>query len=71
MSCEQYIRESRTKCSLTRLPLGNTNDYITVPENAMQIDIDLVPELPTPGGFEYRVTFMDVFSPLSLCLPDI
>ena len=60
MSCEQCIRESRSDRSLTRPPLQNPNEYITAPEDARQID--LVPELPPSGGYEYIVTAMDVFS---------
>ena len=60
MSCEQCIRESRIDRSLTRPPLQNPNEHITVPEDAMQID--LVPDLPPSGGFENIVTAMDVFS---------
>ena len=60
MSCEQCIRESRIDRSFTRLPLQNPNEHITAPEDAMQID--LVPELPTSGGYENIVTAMDVFS---------
>ena len=60
MSCEQCIRESRIDRSLTRPPLQNPNEFITAPEDAMQID--LVPELPPSGGNENIVTSMDVFS---------
>ena len=60
MSCEQCIKESRTDRSLTRPPLQNPNEYITAPEDAMQID--LVPGLPPSGGYENIVTAMDVFS---------
>ena len=60
MSCEQCIRESRIDHSLTRPPLQNPNEHITSPEDAMQID--LVPELPSSGGYENIVTAMDVFS---------
>ena len=59
MSCEQCIRESRIDRSLTRPPLQNPNEYITAPEDAMQID--LVPGLPPSGGYENNVTAMDVF----------
>ena len=60
MSCEQCIRESEIDRSLTRPPLQNPNEHITEPEDAMQLD--LVPELPPPGGYENFVTAMDVFS---------
>ena len=60
MSCEQCIRESRIDRSLTRPPLQNPNEHITAPEDAMQND--LVPELPTSGGYENIVTAMDVSS---------
>ena len=59
-SCEQCITESRIDRSLTRPPLQNSNEHITAPEDAMQID--LVPELPPSGGYENIVTAMDVFS---------
>ena len=58
-SCEQRIRESRIDRSLTRRPLQNPNEHITVPENAKQND--LVPELPPSGGNETIVTAMDMF----------
>ena len=60
MSCEQCLRESRSDRSFTHLPLHNPNEHITAPEDAMQID--LVPELPLPGGYENIVTAMNVFS---------
>ena len=60
MSCTQCIRESRIDRSLTRPPLQNSNEHITAPKDAMQID--LVPELPPSGGYENIVTAMDVFS---------
>ena len=47
-SCEQCIRKSRTDRSITRPPLQSSNEHITAPEDAMQID--LVPELPPSGG---------------------
>ena len=61
MSCEQRLRESRINLRLTHLPLQNPNEYITAPEDAMQID--LVPGLPPSGGHEIIVTAMDVFLP--------
>ena len=48
MSCEQCLRESRINPRLTRSPLQNPNEYITAPEDAMQLD--LVPGLPPYGG---------------------
>ena len=60
MSCEQCMKESRIDRSFTRPPLQNPNEYITAPEDAMQID--LVPGLPPCGGYENIVTAMDVFS---------
>ena len=60
LSCEQGLRESRINPRLTHLPLQNPNEYITAPEDAMQID--LVPGLPPSGGYENIVTAMDVFS---------
>ena len=59
-SFEQCIREAQIDCIVTRPSLQNTNEHITAPENAMQID--LVPELPPSGGYENIVTAMDVFS---------
>ena len=66
-SCEQCIRESRIDRCLTRLPLQNSNEHITAPEVAMQID--LVPELPPSGGYENIVTAMDVFSRFLFAYP--
>ena len=60
MSCEQCIRKSRIDRSLTHPPLQNPNEHITAPVDAMKTD--LVPELPTSGGYESIVTAMDVFS---------
>ena len=60
MSCEQCIRESGIARSVTRPPLQNPNEHITAPEDAMQIN--LVPELPSSGGYENIVTAMYVFS---------
>ena len=60
MSCKQCLRESRINPRLTRPPLQNPNEYITAPEEAMQID--LVPGLPPSGGYENIVTAIDVFS---------
>ena len=48
MSCKQCLKESRLNPRLTRLPVQNPNEHITVPEDAMQID--LVPGLSTSGG---------------------
>ena len=48
MSCEQCLRESRISPPLTRSPLQNPHEYITAPEDAMQID--LVPGLPPSVG---------------------
>ena len=60
LSCDQCVREARINPRLTRLPLQNPNEYITAPEDAMQID--LVPGLPPSGGYENIVTAIDVFS---------
>ena len=60
MSSEQGLKESRINPRLTRPPLQNPNEYITAPEDAMQID--LVPGLPPSGVYENIVTAMDVFS---------
>ena len=57
MSCEQCLRESRINHRLTRRPLQNPTEYITTPENAMQID--LVPWLLPSVGYENIVTAMD------------
>ena len=46
MSCEQCPREARINPQLTRPPLQNPNEYITAPEDAMQID--LVPGYRSP-----------------------
>ena len=59
MSCEECIRELRINPRLTRPPLQHPNQYITAPEDAMQID--LVPGLPPSGGYENIVTAIDVF----------
>ena len=67
MLCEQCIRESRIDRSLTRPPLQNPNEHITLPEDAMQID--LVPELQPSGGYENIVTAMDVFSRFLFAYP--
>ena len=53
MSCQQCIRESWIDRSFTRFPLQNPN------EDAMQIV--LVPELPSSGGYENIVKAMEVF----------
>ena len=66
-SCEQCLRESRINPRLTRLPLQNQNEYITAPEEAMQID--LVPGLPPSGGYENIVTAIDVFSSYLFAYP--
>ena len=60
MSCEQCVRETRIERKNTHPPLQNPNKHITAPEDAMRID--LVPELPTSGGYENIVTAMDMFS---------
>ena len=60
MSCKHCPRESRINPRLTHSPLQIPNEHITVPEDAMQIDV--VPELPPSGGYENIVTAMDVFS---------
>ena len=63
-SCEQCLRESRINPRLTRPPLQNPIEYITAPEDAMQID--LVPGLPLSGGYENKVTAIDVFPAIYL-----
>ena len=67
LSCEQCFRESRINPRFTRLPLQNPNEYITAPEDAMQID--LVPGLPLSGGYEKIVTAIDVFSRFLFAYP--
>ena len=47
MLCEKYLRESRINPGLTAPPLQNTNEYITVPEDALQTG--LVPGLHQIG----------------------
>ena len=59
MSCEQGIRESWIDRSLACSFLQNTNEHITAPGDAMQID--LVPELPPSGSYENLVIGMDVY----------
>ena len=60
LSCKQCLREARINPRLTPPPVQNPNEYITEPEDAMQID--LVPGLPPSGGYENIVTAIDVFS---------
>ena len=60
MSSDYCLKESQIKHRLTRFPLQNPNEYITAPDDAMQIG--LVPGLPPFGGYENIVTAMDVFS---------
>ena len=59
MSCEQSIRESGVDCSLTRPSLQNTDEHITAPGDALQID--LVPERPPSAGYQTIVTVVHVF----------
>ena len=67
MSCEQCRKESRIIPRLTRFPLQNPHEYITAPEDAMQID--LVPGLPPSVGFENIVTAMEGFSRFLFAYP--
>ena len=67
MSCNQCIRESRINPRLTRSHLQNPKEYITVPEDAMQID--LVPALPPSAGYENIVTAIGVFSRYPFACP--
>ena len=60
MSCEKCIKKSPIDRSFTRPPLQNSNEHVTAPKDAMQID--LVPELPPSGGYENIVTAIYVFS---------
>ena len=60
MSCEQCITESGIDRSVARPPLQNPNEHVTVPEDAIRID--LVPQLPPSGGYENIVKVMDMFS---------
>ena len=69
MSCEKCIRELRINHRLTHPPLQHTNQYITAPDDAMQID--LVPGLPPSGGYENIVTAMDVFSRYLFAYPTL
>ena len=59
MSCGQCIRESWVAGRLTRPALQNPSEYITAPEDAIQID--WVPELPPSGDFDIIVTAKIVF----------
>ena len=65
--CEQCFTESRIDRILTRPLKQNPNEHITVPEDAMQID--LVPQLPPSRGYENIVTATDVFSRYSFAYP--
>ena len=65
MSCEQRLSESRINPRLTRLPLQNSIEYITPPEDAMQID--LVPGVLPSGGFKKSDSHGRVF-PLFICI---
>ena len=67
LSCEHCLRDSRINPRFTCPPLQNPNEYITAPEDAMQID--LVPGLPPSGGYENNVTVMDVFSRFLFAYP--
>ena len=67
MSCEQCITESRNNPRLTRLLLQNPKEYITAPDDAMQIKI--VRGLPPSGGYENIVTALDVFSRFLFAYP--
>ena len=58
LSWEQCIRDLRINPRITRPPLQNPNEYITAPEDAMQVD--LVPGLSPSGGYENIATAMDV-----------
>ena len=60
MSCEQCIRESWTDRNFNHPPLQKIDDYITAPEDAMQIDLG--PEISPSCGYENIVTATDVFS---------
>ena len=60
LSREQCLRESRINPRLIRPPQQNPNEYITAPEDAMQIDF--LPGLPPSVGYENIVTAIDVFS---------
>ena len=59
ISCEQCIRESRIDRCFIRPALKNPNEQITVPEDA--IKINLVPDLPPSDSYENIVTARDVF----------
>ena len=59
-TCKQCITESPVETRLTRPALQKASEIITAPEDALQVD--LVPELPPSGGYENKVTALDVFS---------
>ena len=67
MSCEQGVRESRNDHRLSHSSLQKPNEYITVPDDATQVD--LLPDLPPSGSFERNVTGMDVFSRYLVAYP--
>ena len=67
MSHEQCIEESPIKRRLTDPPLRNPNEYITAPQDALQIE--LVPELLPSTGYEKIVTAMSVFSRYLIAYP--
>ena len=54
------VLESHRLTAASPVPLQNTNENFSAPEDAMQID--LVPEIPPSGGYENIVTAIDVFS---------
>ena len=60
MPCEECIRGSQIDQTLTHLPLQNPSEHITATEDAMQTDFVL--ELPLSGGYQNKVTAMEVLS---------
>ena len=65
ISSEQCIQGSGIDRRLTRPALQNPNEYITAPEGAMQIKL----EVPPYGGYEIIVTAVDVSSRYLVAYP--
>ena len=60
MSCQVSNASKNHELTIASPLQQNPNKHITAPEDAMQID--LVAELPPPGGYENIVTAMGVSS---------
>ena len=58
--CEQCARDKRVPNATITAELFNLSDWDLGPEDAMQID--LLPNLPSSGGYENVLTAIDVFS---------